>query len=114
MTHQLKRDLEGWRTVLDQHNGQSIYKPIETARLHADSSGYGWEAVLKGNQTFHARGFWYYDDQQQHITWKEPLATAIEYFLPQLRGRHLLLLKDNTTVMAMLIKLITRSPVMMT
>jgi hypothetical protein len=28
-------------TVPDQHNGRSIYKPIETSYLHADSSGYG-------------------------------------------------------------------------
>jgi hypothetical protein len=41
MTHELKRDLEWWRTVPDHHNGRSIYKPIETAYLHADSSGYG-------------------------------------------------------------------------
>jgi hypothetical protein len=28
MTHQLRRDLEWWRTVPDQHNGRSIYKSI--------------------------------------------------------------------------------------
>jgi hypothetical protein len=38
LTHQLRRDLEWWRTVPNQHNGRSIYKPIETAYLHADSS----------------------------------------------------------------------------
>jgi hypothetical protein len=49
MTHKLKRDLEWWRTVPDQHNGRSIYKPIEAAYLHADSSGYAWGAVLNNN-----------------------------------------------------------------
>jgi hypothetical protein len=38
----IRRDLEWWRTVPTQHNGWSIYKPIETAYLHADSSDYGW------------------------------------------------------------------------
>jgi hypothetical protein len=67
MTHQLKRDLEWWRTVPDQHNGRSIYKPIETAYLHADSSGYGWGAVVNDNHAYQARGFWYDDDRHQHI-----------------------------------------------
>jgi hypothetical protein len=49
MTYYLKRDLEWWRTVPDQHNGRSIYKPIEMEYLHADSNGYGWVAVLNDN-----------------------------------------------------------------
>jgi hypothetical protein len=71
MTHQLKRDLEWWRTVPDHHNGRSIFKPIEIAYLHADSSGYGWGAVLNDNHAYQARGFWDDDDRHQHITWKE-------------------------------------------
>jgi hypothetical protein len=39
---------------------------------------------------------------------------AIESFLPQLRGRNVLLHKDNTAVVATLPKITTRSPVMMT
>jgi hypothetical protein len=116
MTHQLKRDLEWWRTVPDQHNGRSIYKPIETAYLHADSSAYGWGAVLNDNHAYQARGFWYNDDCHQHITWNELRAVrlAIESFLPQLRGRNVLTHEDNTAVVATLSKLTTRSPVMMT
>jgi hypothetical protein len=57
MTHQLKRDLEWWRTMPDKHNGRSIYKLIETAYLNADSSGYGWGAVLNDNHAYQARGF---------------------------------------------------------
>jgi hypothetical protein len=64
MTHQLKRDLEWWRTVPNQHNGRSIYKPIETVYLHADSNGYGWGAVLNDNRAYQARGLWYDDDRQ--------------------------------------------------
>jgi hypothetical protein len=44
MTHQLKRKLTWCRTVLDQHNGRSIYKPVETTYLHGESKGYGWDA----------------------------------------------------------------------
>jgi hypothetical protein len=116
MTHQLKRDLEWWRTMPNRHNGRSIYKPIETAYLHADSSGYGCGAVLNDNHAYQARGFWYDDDRHQHLTWKElrALRLAIESFLPQLRGRNVLLHEDNTAVVATLSTLTTRSPVMMT
>jgi hypothetical protein len=57
MTHPLKRDLERWRTVPNKHDGRSIYKPVETAYLHAVSSGYGWGAVLNDNPAYQARGF---------------------------------------------------------
>jgi hypothetical protein len=40
LTYHLRRDLVWWRTVPNQNNGRSIYKPIETAYLHADSSDY--------------------------------------------------------------------------
>jgi hypothetical protein len=88
----------------------------ETAYLHADSSGYGWGAVLNDNPSYHARSFWYDDDRHQHITWKELRAVrlAIEAFLPQLRGRNVLLHVNNTAVVATLSKLTTRSPLMMT
>jgi hypothetical protein len=68
MTHQLKRDLEWWRTMPDQNNGRSIYKTIETAYLHADSSVFGWGAKLNDNPSYQARDFWYDDDRHQHIT----------------------------------------------
>jgi hypothetical protein len=57
--------------VPTQNNGRSIYKPIETAYLHADSSDYGWGAVLNDDSNYHARGFWNATDRLQHITWKE-------------------------------------------
>jgi hypothetical protein len=65
--HDLKRHLRMWRTIPDQQNGHSVYKPIETAYLHADSIGYGWGAVLNENPWFQARGFWYDNDREQHI-----------------------------------------------
>eukprot|EP00873_Tetraselmis_striata_P000670 jgi/Tetstr1/420934/TSEL_011995.t1 len=92
-----------------------MYKPVETAYLHADSSSYGWGAVLNNNSAYQARGFWYEDDRSRHITWKELRAVrhAVESFLPQLRGRRVLLHEDNTAVVAALTNLTSRSPVMM-
>jgi hypothetical protein len=116
LTHQLRRDLEWWRTVPTQHNGRSIYKPIETAYLHPDSSDYGWGAVLNDDSNYQARGFWSATDRLHHITLKELRAVrhAVESFLPQLKGRQVLLHEDNTAVVATPTKLTSRSPVMMT
>eukprot|EP00873_Tetraselmis_striata_P007963 jgi/Tetstr1/428227/TSEL_018267.t1 len=115
MTNQLRRDLEWWTQVHAQHNGRSMYKPVETAYLHADSSSYGWGAVLNNNNAYQARGFWYEDDRSHHITGKELRAVrhAVESFLPHLRGRRVLLHEDNTAVVAALTNLTSRSPVMM-
>lgn len=114
MTKQLRRDLLWWTSVPSCANGQSIFKPVETAYLHCDSSSFGWGGVL--NEHLEARGFWYGADKQQHITWKELKAVrlTVETFLPLLRGRRVLLHEDNQAVVAVLTHLTSRSPVMMT
>jgi hypothetical protein len=38
---QLRRDMQWWIEVPSQSNGKPIHKPVETAYLHIDSSGYG-------------------------------------------------------------------------
>jgi hypothetical protein len=89
--YQLKRDLQWWISVPSEHNGSPIWKSIENAYLHCDSSGYGWGAVL--NDCVEARKFWTAPDPPQHITFKELKAVrcAIQSFLPELKGRRLLL-----------------------
>ena len=109
VTRQLKRDLEWWRNVPQASNGRPIFAPVETCYLHCDSSSFGWGAVL--NDTSEARGFWPRPDLDQHITWKELKAVrlAVEAFLPQLRGRRVLLHEDNTAVVQILTHLTSRS-----
>jgi hypothetical protein len=72
--------------------------------------------VLSEDSNYQARGFWSAPDRLQHITWKElrTVRHAVESFLPQLKGRQVLLHEDNTAVVAALTKLTSRSPVMMT
>eukprot|EP00873_Tetraselmis_striata_P008644 jgi/Tetstr1/428908/TSEL_018884.t1 len=62
----LRRDLQWWTSVPSQSNGKPIHRPVETAYLHTDSSGYGWGGVLNGR--LEARGFWSSADERQHIT----------------------------------------------
>eukprot|EP00873_Tetraselmis_striata_P003708 jgi/Tetstr1/423972/TSEL_014583.t1 len=42
MTHQLRHDLQWWTAVPTQSNGRPIHRPLETAYMHCDNSGYGW------------------------------------------------------------------------
>ena len=113
MTKQLKRDLEWWASVPTQKTSAPIWRPVETAYMHCDSSSVGWGAVL--NNHVEARGFWYGPDRQQHITWKELKAVrcAVESFLVELRGRWLVLHEDNQSVVGVLTHLTSRSPAMM-
>lgn len=114
MSKQLRRDLLWWVSIPSQHNGRSIFKPVETAYLHCDSSSFGWGAVLNG--VHEARGFWTGSDRLQHITLKELKAVrlAVLSFLRLLRGRRLLLHEDNQAVVSVLTHLTSRSPALMT
>eukprot|EP00873_Tetraselmis_striata_P042614 jgi/Tetstr1/462878/TSEL_007827.t1 len=109
MTHQLRRDLQWWTAVPTQANGRPIHRPVETAYMHCDSSGYGWGPVLNGR--LEARGFWGAADERQHITWKELKAVrlAVESFMPHLAGRRVLLHEDNQAVCNVLAGLTSRS-----
>jgi hypothetical protein len=113
ITRQLRRDLLWWTSVPSHNNGRSIFKPVETAYLHCDSSSFGWGAVL--NDHHEARGFWDPTDSKQHITWKELKAVrlAVLSFLPHLRGRRVLLHEDNQSVIGVLTNLTSRSPALM-
>jgi hypothetical protein len=113
LTHQLRRDLMWWTNVPSQNNGRSIFKPVETAYLHCDSSSFAWGAVL--NDHHEARGFGDPVDSAHHITWKELKAVrlAVLSFLPLLRGRRVLLHEDNLSVIGVLTNLTSRSPALM-
>jgi hypothetical protein len=56
LTPQLRRDLQWWTQVPNHANGKHIHRPVESAYIHCDNSGYGWGAVLNGR--LEARGFW--------------------------------------------------------
>ncbi len=113
ITKQLKRDLEWWKVVPEKHIGAPIFRAVETAYLHYDSSIYGWGAVL--NECVEARCFRSGKDKEQHITFKElkAMRCAIMSFLPKLKGTRLLLHEDNQLVVGVLTHLTSRSPAMM-
>lgn len=116
LTKQLSRDLRWWVTVPQEKNGRSIFKLVETAFLHTDSSSFAWGGVLNHDPLLQARGFWTGEDTERHITFKELKAVrlCIESFLPHCCGRTVLLHEDNQSVVSVLTHLTSRSPAMMT
>ena len=61
-----------------KHNRAVIFKAVEIAYLHYDSSGFGWGAVL--NDCIEARGFWSGEDKGRHITFEELKAVRSRSF----------------------------------
>eukprot|EP00873_Tetraselmis_striata_P036839 jgi/Tetstr1/457103/TSEL_043753.t1 len=89
-----------WVAVPNHSNGRSIYKPVEPAYMHVDSSGYGWGAFR--NETTEACGFWYCDcDRELHRrTCKEVKAVryAVLTFLSELRAAILWFILDSNDI----------------
>eukprot|EP00873_Tetraselmis_striata_P027735 jgi/Tetstr1/447999/TSEL_035301.t1 len=105
----IERHLSGFGLLRNPNKG--VWEP--TQKLVHLGSSYGWGAVL--NEHHEARGFWYDDDRNAHITLKELKAVrlAIESFLPMLQNRHIRLHEDNQAVVGVLTNLTSRSPRLM-
>eukprot|EP00873_Tetraselmis_striata_P004745 jgi/Tetstr1/425009/TSEL_015477.t1 len=99
----LKPGTNKWRFIIDL---RELHKWCNTLKMSYET--------LK-HMRHMTRGFWQEDDRAHHITWKELRAVrhAVGSFLPQLRGRRVLLHEDNTAVVASQTNLTSRSPVMM-
>jgi hypothetical protein len=67
------------------------------------------------SQCAEARGFWSSPDTEQHITYKElkGIKCAIHSFLPELKGRRLLLHEDTQYDIGVLTHMPSRSSTMM-
>ena len=108
----------GWWAELrgSKHVGRAIWRPAETRLLHTDASDLGWGAAVDLAQRHApAHGFWSPDELPFHITWKELVAVrkGVEFFLPQLAGRRVLLREDNMAVVWILTSMVSRSPQLM-
>ena len=67
------------------------------------------------NNCVEFRGFWTNPNLQEHITFKDLKAVrcAIKAFLPELKGKRLLLHEDNQSMIGILTHLTSKSPTMM-
>ena len=99
VTRRCRRALAVWREPGFLSQGPVLGAPGRRVVLATDASLTGWGAVMSGRP---ARGLW----SGRHLTWHinrlEMLAVflALKHFLPDLRGRHVLVRTDNTTVVS--------------
>ncbi len=88
-----------WRKPWFLNQGPVLGALCRQLSLATDASLTGWGAVMSGRS---ARGLW----SGRHLLWYinclEMLAVyrALKYFLPDLRGHHVLVRTDNTAVVS--------------
>ncbi len=93
------RALDMWRKPWFLNQGPVLGAPCRQLLLATDASLTGWGAVMSGRS---ARGLWSGRHLIWHIKCLEMLAVyrALKYFLPDLRGHHVLVRTDNTAVVS--------------
>ncbi len=93
------RALDMWRKPWFLNQGPVLGAPCHQLSLATDASLTGWGAVMSGRS---ARGLWSGRHLIWHINCLEMLAVfrALKFFLPDLRGHHVLVRTDNTAVVS--------------
>ncbi len=93
------RALDMWRKPWFLNQGPVLGAPCRQLSLATDASLTGWGAVMSGRS---ARGLWSGRHLIWHINCLEMLAVfrALKFFLPDLRGHHVLVRTDNTAVVS--------------
>jgi hypothetical protein len=120
LSRQAITDIQWWAELHAEHpeNGMPIWPPSTSRTLWADASGEtGWGAQLRwSGKTLHAHGYWRRGQESSlHITAKElkTLRLALQSFLPEVRGQHILLWEDNMPVVHIVCNGSSRSPALM-
>ncbi len=82
-----------------RNHGSCHKAPCRRVTLTTDASLTGWGAVMSGRS---AQGLWEGPHLMWHINCLEMLAVflPLKHFLPDLRGRHVLVRTDNTSVIS--------------
>ena len=98
----MRDDLSWWLTELP-HQYVDIIKPPVDFVIESDSCDYSWGAVANGQKV---GGAWSHTEQQQHINYKELLASfyAVKTFCRDMKSVHVHIFVDNTMALAYLHK----------
>jgi hypothetical protein len=99
VTRRCLRALDMWRQPWFLSQGLVLGAPCRRVALATDASLTGWGAVMSGRP---AHGLWRGRRLAWHINRLEMLAVfrALKHFLPDLRGHHVLVRTDNTSVVS--------------
>ncbi|XP_048024136.1 LOW QUALITY PROTEIN: uncharacterized protein LOC125253920 [Megalobrama amblycephala] len=99
VTRRCLRALDMWKKPWFLSQGPVLGAPCRRKMLTTDASLTGWGAILDGRPT---QGLWSEHHLSWHINCLEMMAVflALRVFLPDLRGHHVLVRSDNTSVVA--------------
>mgnify|MGYP001412616885 CR=1 FL=1 len=97
LTQEARLALQWWQQPSHLQKGVSLTQSTPELRIFTDASTVGWGAHLDDLQT---EGVWPPAQRTWHINNLELLALhlALRQFLPQVKGRRVLAMTDNTTV----------------
>ena len=93
-------DLEWWLDAIVGWNGRPVtIKPID-AQIICDASSQGWGAIFEGKE---AAGFWNRRLSRSHTNYRELMAIlmTLETFKDSIKNKHVQILSDNVTAVAM-------------
>lgn len=111
LTEEAEKDLEWWISNLRQWNGHSWIQTPPELDIYTDASDEGWGIVI-GSQTW--SGTWTQEERRMHINWKEIQTVFLAVTLPQVQGRMVNVIIDNTSTISYINKFGgTRSPPLM-
>ncbi len=99
VTRRCLHALDMWKKPWFLPQGPVLGAPCRRETLMTDASLMGWGAVMSGHS---AQGLWEGPHLSWHINCLEMLAVfqALKHFLPDLRGHHVLVRTDNTSVVS--------------
>ncbi|XP_067233771.1 uncharacterized protein [Chanodichthys erythropterus] len=99
VTQRCLRALAVWKKPWFLSQGLVLGAPCRRKMLTTDASLTGWGAIMSGRS---AQGLWEGHHQSRHINQLEMVAVfrALRYFLPDLRGHHVLVQSDNMSVVS--------------
>ena len=99
VTQTMKSALRWWKDNSHARIGVEIRIPPPQITITTDASHHGWGGVCEHNLI---KGIWKPNIQKWHINALEMQAVieTVKHFLAKLKGKHVLLMTDNTTVLA--------------
>ncbi len=99
VTHRCLKAVAPWTTSRLFQSGVELGTTSRRKVVTTDASSSGWGALHEGNPAY---GSWTTHERRLYINCLEMMAVclALKTFLPALRGHHVLVRSDNTTVVA--------------
>jgi hypothetical protein len=110
LTKPALEDLDWFLTALTDWDGRALLPKPHSIIVETDASNFGFGAQIL-NTEHSLAGHWTQAEKNHHINWKELVAVerALLAFLPQLKGKSVLIRSDNMTTVAFLRRMTGRS-----